>query len=160
MSEHSTQDWTDILRQRRPEGGLVVKAADAPRFEWPDRNQVEIYPTEPFKPFTIGFHIGELPPDSNTGTHRHSCEAILYILEGSGYSLVDGEKAPWAAGDAVYVPPMAWHQHFSGPEGSRMIGMWNVPLMERLGLYVNEEAGDTDHPDAKPSVRTTLLPES
>ncbi|MQB01270.1 MAG: cupin domain-containing protein [Actinobacteria bacterium] len=160
MTTHpgSSFDWSDLLRQRRPDGGLVVKAADAPRFEWSDRNQLEIYPTEPFKPKTIGFHIGEMPANRSTGSHRHSCEAILYILEGSGHTIVDGETFGWEAGDSVYVPPMAWHSHHSGPSGSRMIGVWNVPLMEALGLYVNEEAGDTGNADAEPSVRTTLLP--
>lgn len=150
--------FTEILRQRVPEGGLSVAAADAPTYNYPERNQIEIIPSDKFKPKTIGFHVAIQGPDTISGTHRHSCEAILYILEGSGSSTIDGQEYPWQVGDSIYVPPMAWHSHHAGPEGARVLGMWNVPLMEALGLYVNEEAGDTGHPDAKPSVRTTLHP--
>jgi uncharacterized cupin superfamily protein len=39
---------------------------------------------------------------------------MLYVLEGHGYSLIDGVRNDWEAGDAVHVPPrMTHHGHFN-----------------------------------------------
>jgi quercetin dioxygenase-like cupin family protein len=50
-----------------------------------------------------------------SSSHRHAhTEAMLYVLEGSGYSEVDGQRYDWEAGDAVHVPPkMTVHEHFN-----------------------------------------------
>jgi quercetin dioxygenase-like cupin family protein len=51
----------------------------------------------------------------NTSSHCHShTEAMLYVLEGSGYSEIDFQRYEWSAGDAVHVPPkMTRHEHFN-----------------------------------------------
>ncbi len=50
-----------------------------------------------------------------SGSHRHThTEAMLYVLEGRGYSLIDNERYDWEAGDAVHVPPrMTLHEHLN-----------------------------------------------
>jgi quercetin dioxygenase-like cupin family protein len=50
-----------------------------------------------------------------SGSHRHAhTEAMLYVLEGNGYSMIDGQRYDWQAGDAVHVPPrMTVHEHFN-----------------------------------------------
>ena len=42
--------------------------------------------------------------------HRHTVEAVIYILQGKGYSVIDGIKYPWEAGDMICVPVFAWHR--------------------------------------------------
>lgn len=51
----------------------------------------------------------------HSGSHRHAhTEAMLYVLEGTGYSEIDGARVDWQAGDAVHVPPrMTVHEHFN-----------------------------------------------
>jgi len=50
---------------------------------------------------------------TNSGKHAH-LEAILYTLEGEGYSVVEGERMDWKAGTLVHVPgPQTIHQHFN-----------------------------------------------
>lgn len=57
--------------------------------------------------------IFEESPHSRSHSHTHT-EAMLYVLEGRGYSLIDGERHDWEAGDAVHVPPrMTHHGHFN-----------------------------------------------
>ncbi len=57
--------------------------------------------------------IFEEAPHSSSHSHTHT-EAMLYVLEGRGYSLIDGERHDWRAGDAVHVPPrMTLHGHFN-----------------------------------------------
>ncbi len=50
-----------------------------------------------------------------TRSHRHThTEAMLYVLEGRGYSEIDRERHDWQEGDAVHVPPrMTLHEHFN-----------------------------------------------
>lgn len=57
--------------------------------------------------------IFEESPHSKSHSHTHT-EAMLYVLEGRGYSLIDGVRHDWTAGDAVHVPPrMTHHGHFN-----------------------------------------------
>jgi quercetin dioxygenase-like cupin family protein len=55
---------------------------------------------------------------ARTSSHKHAhTEALLYVLEGSGYSEVDGKRYDWEAGDAVHVPPkMTVHEHFNNSD--------------------------------------------
>jgi quercetin dioxygenase-like cupin family protein len=54
----------------------------------------------------------------HSGSHRHAhTEAMLYVLEGQGYSEIDGQRHDWEEGDAVHVPPrMTVHEHFNGSD--------------------------------------------
>ncbi len=52
-------------------------------------------------------------PHAHGGKHAHM-EAILYILQGEGYSVVDGEKVPWKTGTCFHIQgPQTVHQHFN-----------------------------------------------
>src|SRR6266581_521781 len=55
--------------------------------------------------------------------HRHTVEAVIYILKGKGFSLIDGVKHPWEAGDFVCVPFFAWHKHFVVTEDQELMHM-------------------------------------
>lgn len=58
-------------------------------------------------------HIFEEVPHSSSHKHSHT-EAMLYALEGRGYSEIDGSRYDWTAGDAVHIPPkMTMHEHFN-----------------------------------------------
>jgi gentisate 1,2-dioxygenase len=58
-------------------------------------------------------HIFVEQPHSRSHKHAHP-EAYLYVLEGRGYSIMDGQRYEWEKGDVVHVPPgMVEHQHFN-----------------------------------------------
>jgi mannose-6-phosphate isomerase-like protein (cupin superfamily) len=58
-------------------------------------------------------NIFEEVPHTSSHCHSHT-EAVLYVLEGVGFSEIDGEHYDWEAGDAVHVPPkMTRHEHFN-----------------------------------------------
>lgn len=48
--------------------------------------------------------------------HRDS-EEIYYLVEGAGEMELDGERRPVAAGDAILIPPGAWHQIRAAGDG-------------------------------------------
>jgi uncharacterized cupin superfamily protein len=52
-------------------------------------------------------------PGSASIKHAHG-EAMLHILQGEGYSIIEGEKVPWRAGSTLHVQgPQTTHQHFT-----------------------------------------------
>jgi quercetin dioxygenase-like cupin family protein len=53
---------------------------------------------------TLMFFEQEIPPGSRSGRYKFQGEQVIYILEGKGYTLVDGVKHPWAAGDVLNLP--------------------------------------------------------
>ncbi len=58
-------------------------------------------------------NIFEEVPHTSSHLHSHT-EAVLYVLEGIGFSEVDYEHYDWQAGDAVHVTPkMTRHEHFN-----------------------------------------------
>jgi len=60
----------------------------------------------------ISNSMGDLP-GRHGGKHAHM-EAFLYIIDGEGYTVVDGEKVPWKKGSLVHVQgPQTQHQHFN-----------------------------------------------
>ncbi|HEX3224985.1 MAG TPA: cupin domain-containing protein [Polyangiaceae bacterium] len=51
-----------------------------------------------------------LEPDQATERHYHrSTEEIYFVLKGSGRMEVDGDTRTVRPGDAVLIPPGAWH---------------------------------------------------
>jgi uncharacterized cupin superfamily protein len=61
--------------------------------------------------------IFEEVPHTSSHCHSHT-EAVLYVLEGVGFSEIDYEHYDWEAGDAVQIPPkMTRHEHFNPSDG-------------------------------------------
>jgi quercetin dioxygenase-like cupin family protein len=73
-----------------------------------------IVPANGFKATSVAMtFIFEDPPYHHSGRHKH-LEALIYILEGEGYSEVQGRDEPWGPGDLLHVPPaMFEHEHFN-----------------------------------------------
>ena len=63
-----------------------------------------------------------LAPGQATERHYHAeTEEIYYVVEGSGEMELDGEGRPVSVGDAVLIPPGAWHQIRAGDEQLRFL---------------------------------------
>jgi gentisate 1,2-dioxygenase len=91
---------------------------------------------------TMSMTIGELALGESTRLHRHNYETIIYITQGKGYSLIEDQTIEWSAGDALYVPVWAWHQHCnSGSELAIYVACENTPLLQNMGeIALREES--------------------
>jgi pyrroloquinoline quinone (PQQ) biosynthesis protein C/quercetin dioxygenase-like cupin family protein len=95
---------------------------------------------------SMSFSIGELAPSQATSNHRHAYETLIYVLQGSGWSVIEGRRVEWRTGDALYVPPWNWHQHFAGDEKSVYLSGTNLPLLNQLGqTVVRQEQPQGNH---------------
>ena len=69
-----------------------------------------------------------LDPGQATERHYHArTEEIYLIVAGGGALEVDGESREVREGDAVLIPPGAWHELVAGPEGARLLCMCVPP---------------------------------
>ncbi|MFN8223628.1 MAG: cupin domain-containing protein [Gaiellales bacterium] len=63
-----------------------------------------------------------LAPGQGTQRHYHRlAEEIYLIVEGGGTLELDGETAQVGPGDAVLIPPGAWHELVAGPAGTKLL---------------------------------------
>lgn len=98
----------------------------------------------------VSLSIGGLDGGCSTSNHRHAYETLVYVIEGAGYSIIENERVEWQAGDAFYVAPWNWHQHFAN-EGERVryIAATNLPLLLSLGQTVVRQEEHTS-PEVSP----------
>lgn len=96
---------------------------------------------------TMVMFIEELAPGGKNGRHRHFSEALVYILEGRGYSVIDDVKYDWEKGDVLAVPMMAWHQHFNADSEKpvQFLAATNQPLLRSMGLFQMEDDTGQGH---------------
>jgi uncharacterized RmlC-like cupin family protein len=99
-------------------------------------------------------HLSELPPGKASVKHRHTTEAVLYIVRGTGHTVIHFEGEPeerldWEEGDLMGIPFWAWHQHFndSDAEVARYLAVQDTFTVKQLGLHQIERHPDT--PDAE-----------
>ena len=69
-----------------------------------------------------------LDPGQATQRHYHAVTEEIYLLTAGGGVLdVDGESREVVAGDAVLIPPGAWHELVAGADGARLLCMCAPP---------------------------------
>jgi quercetin dioxygenase-like cupin family protein len=91
---------------------------------------------------SMQLHVARLDPGHATRLHKHHNEAVIYIIDGTGHSDVQGERYEWHKGDFIYIPTMAWHTHVnSGTEPVFYLGITNKRMLDWLGLDRRVEAG-------------------
>jgi len=90
----------------------------------------------------LSTHLAELAPGGNSVRHRHTTEAIIYIVKGRGYSIVNYEGQPeervdWQEGSLLSPPVWAWHQHFNADpnETARYLAIQDTGLVRHMRFH-------------------------
>lgn len=110
--------------RRLKEGKVVIHKTDRPkeqRVQGLNRyyTAIEIHDTVPngWKCFTNEVQV-------HSGKHTHQGGLVLYIVKGKGYSIVDGVRRDWEAGDLLLLPVQRGgteHQHFNADDSEPAI---------------------------------------
>lgn len=76
-----------------------------------------------------------LLPGETARSHRHSMNALRFVLEGSGaVTVVDGKPCPMEVGDLILTPGWCWHEHtHRGSAPMIWLDALDVPLHLYLG---------------------------
>lgn len=89
---------------------------------------------------TIGCYLQALEPGERTRAHRHTACTVLFVAQGSGHTIVNGERFDWSRNDILAIPPWQWHEHAADAGEEAILFMQNdLPVLEPFGL-VREEA--------------------
>ena len=85
-----------------------------------------------------------LRPGIHTKAHRHTTSAVYHVVEGTGYTIMDGQRIDWKKGDFVVLPPWLWHEHANSSPSAEAIlfSVTDTPVFEALGLYREEAYPD------------------
>lgn len=118
------------------------------------RDHSHVYLVDPrlgFNHRSFRFWINRIPAGEEEGMgwkslgHRHTVEAVLYVLQGNGHSIIDGVRYDWEPGDFISVPMFSWHRHVNtGNQDFIYVAATTGPLSLALGLAVYE---DERYPD-------------
>ncbi len=85
---------------------------------------------------TIACYVQMLRPGQHTEAHRHVCCTNYHVIEGSGYSLVGGERLGWEDKDVFTVPTWTLHEHVNtGPRPAFLFSFSDAPAMKAFDLY-------------------------
>src|SRR5579862_7915365 len=72
--------------------------------------------------------------------HRHLIDAVIYIVQGHGYSIIDGVRYDWGPGDLMCVPTFAWHRHVNTEDEPVIyIASTTTPYSMSLGVSIHED---------------------
>ena len=86
--------------------------------------------------------VHEVDPGTVTTIHRHSWDAILFMVEGAGWTEVDGVRYDWKAWDAIHIPAWSWHRHGNdGARTGRFMSYSSEPTLATLGMSLIEDRG-------------------
>lgn len=144
LYEPVTYEYGVDVSKRQRFGRVVVKGSERP---WDMHRQANskryLSPLEPDLQDTVlqawDVFLQWIPEKS--GRHRHQGGIVIFILEGAGYTVMDGVKHPWKAGDLMLLPFKPGgieHQHFNANKDQpvKWIAFQYWPWSEHVGCEI------------------------
>ena len=96
----------DLQRRRLEQATFLIRGSELP-WELNAHGKMQWY-LHPALAYTAVqthlFYRQEIPPGGRSGVQRHGGDAVFYILEGEGYTEVDGVRHAWKGGDVMTLP--------------------------------------------------------
>jgi quercetin dioxygenase-like cupin family protein len=147
--EAAMKEGRDHLERQRT-GVIVVKSEDRP---WQQARQGKLkyhlipslYKDTVLQTWRIFSH--EITTQS--GKHRHQGGVSIYVLEGKGYTIADGQRVDWEAGDLIVLPIKpngVEHQHFNlSGKPSKWIAFVYLPLADHMALHLEQKENAPQH---------------
>lgn len=118
--------YTRAERERSLTGRVVVRGSDLPWLQerqgfvkyylWPSR-----YSGQTRETALDDWAVFAQRISTHSGKHRHQGGLVIFVLGGEGYSIIDGVRYDWEAGDLLMLPLKPGgveHQHFNRHEGN------------------------------------------
>ena len=134
-------------QNRRKDSPIFVSGDDVAKLLEANRGVYMVDPRMGFNNRThrlfVSKHVPTEAEDNKawkTLGHRHTVEAVIHWLAGKGYSIVDGKRYDWEAGDFICVPIFAWHRHVNlADEPAIHVASTTGPLYMGIGQAVYED---------------------
>jgi mannose-6-phosphate isomerase-like protein (cupin superfamily) len=138
------------IRERSLTGKVVIKGAERPMEEsrqgylkfFMSRESVT---DSALKDWSVFLHDIR----RHSGKHKHQGGLAIFVVEGEGYTVVNGERIDWEAGDLILLPIMpegCEHQHFNrhADKPCKWIAFIHKPLWDEIGSYIEQRQNSPD----------------
>ncbi len=123
----------EIARQRRLP--RVIKSKDIPWEGGPRMFNKMLLQPDYGSIQSVFVHMKEFLPGTISQVHGHQNDAMMYVLQGAGYDLQDGERIEWAAGDLAIIRTGTVHSHqCTSVEPARVLIIKGKPLYLFMNL--------------------------
>jgi quercetin dioxygenase-like cupin family protein len=126
------------LHERQDHGKVVIKPSDRQE-ELTRQGRFRFFLDHLFYPDTPlqEWRVFTQELRTHSGKHRHQGGIVIYVIDGTGYSVVEGERINWKKGDLLLLPLRPGgieHQHFNSVPGTpaHWIAFIHNPIMEHL----------------------------
>ncbi len=139
------------LRERGFNGRVVIRSEDQP---WEPTRQGRLQTFlcreadtgSALNDWTVFIHDVQ----THSGKHRHQGGLVIYVLEGEGYTEVDGVRVEWEAGDLLLLPVKAGgveHKHFNRRPGERCKWMAFIyrPYNDAIGYFLEQKESSPEY---------------
>jgi len=153
--------------ERARSGRVVIRGKDVP---WTQnrqaRNKMYMTPSrssgQPVDTVLDDWRVFVNDITVHSGKHKHQGGLVIYVLEGEGYTEVDGERHEWAAGDLLLLPLKpggVTHQHFNkhADRPAKWIAFihyqireWAASQIEQVEEHPDFQRRRTDNPGVRP----------
>ncbi len=149
MYDFGVRTQNDAVRQRA-EGKVIIRGKDK---EWEQSRQgllkFMLYQTDWDDVGTPGWHLFINTIKQHSGRHTHQGGLVLFVLDGKGYTVVDGVRYDWEEDDLILLPIKPGgceHQHFNTDPTKPAV--WMAFSFRVMGDVVTVgRSQQADHPD-------------
>ncbi len=132
------------IAQRQQNGPIVIRSEDRP-IQVNRQGTLRYYlaplsyPDTPLQDWLVF----ENHVRTHSGKHRHQGGLVIYVIDGEGYSIVDGERFDWKSGDLLLLPIRPGgveHQHYNlkADRPCRWIAFCHMPTMDNLAMEMTQ----------------------
>lgn len=108
--EENLLEWLfrlrDYQREHQRNGAWLIKGRDLP-WELNRNGKMKwfLHPAiEDTSIRSLMFYMQEIPAGGRTGVQKTPGGQVIYVLQGEGYTLLDGERHDWEAEDLINIP--------------------------------------------------------
>ena len=133
------------LRERAFRGRIVVRAGEQP-WEQTRMGRLRFYVARSSDTGSAlhQWLVFQHDIHSHSGKHRHQGGLAIFVVEGEGYTEVDGDRIDWQAGDLILLPIKpdgVEHQHFSKRPGEpcKWVAFIYMPYQDETGFYLEQQ---------------------
>ena len=92
---------------------------------------------------TLGTRMQHLPVGLHTKALRHTHSTVYHVHRGEGYTVINGVRFDWKAGDYFVVPNWAWYEH-KAEKDAYLFSVNDIRIMDRFELE-REQAYETNN---------------
>lgn len=88
---------------------------------------------------TLGGAAARVNAGKATPIVQETASSVYHVVEGSGYSTIDGKIFPWEKGDTFCIPSWYPYQHFASDSNDGapvyLYRFDDKPMLNSLGFY-------------------------